>query len=175
MQASVILWLTVAVYCRNSRYLSKWVVGVVVEVNDGNSGKIMVAAVIFAGVFAGIGIWSAMEGGESSAVTISALLALTFFAFAYRLFCLRRKVRASAASWPHWTNPALEPERAIVFVIALLAILFVVVNMITGDDNPPIPAALDTLIAGILIATPLLQIFVTKASAWRELLTDLDA
>lgn len=175
MRVSAILRPTAEVSPKRLEDVSKLVIGVAVEANDGHAGKIMVAATVCAGLFAGIGVGSAIRGGGSSALMISALLALTFFAFAFRLFSLRRKVRGVAASWPHWTEPALEPERAVVFIIALLAILFVVVSGITGEEDPPVPASLQTLVAGIFIATPLVQIFVTKASAWRDLLSELVA
>lgn len=136
----------------------------------------MWAATIVATILTGIA-WGLLctHGSDGNSLPFLAVLGtLSALAFIWRLGRALRRNGAREVYPIDRTSDAIAPERAVVMAFLLVFILSLTIPSFYGGDVPPMPDALVPLVFGVFFGLPLVEIYVTKARAWRLFLSNQD-
>lgn len=110
---------------------------------------------------------------ESVSPFTVAITAINLLVFAWRRVWAGRALRYSRPKQAFRIRPssnAVEPERKITTLSVLLIILFSVAMIFGKDGALPIPDGLAAIIVPLILITPLLDVFCSKADAWHKFL-----
>lgn len=110
-------------------------------------------------------------------VFIATMVVINFIVFGVRLGRFRRGMKRGSMYPIDWTSAAVSPERS-VFIGAMLLAIFAIVSAawqrIFEGDPPPLPSSVELIVFGAFFGLPLVEVFGSKARAWRLLRKNID-